>query len=212
MPDALDKLLKKLQSGKSELFVVYEAGPCGYQIHHHLTSKGISCSVAAPSLIPRRSGSRIKTDRRDAANLALLFRAGELTCIYILTREDKAMRDLTRCRDDIKRLQRKVRQRLLAFLLRHGFPYSGTKNWTKAHTNWLAGVKMAHPAQQIVLQEYIDATNECTDSVQRITEQIHALLPEWSLGSVCQSLPSLARCFYDRCDYGDSRNWRYEPV
>ena len=179
-PDALDKLLKKLQAGKSALSVVYEAGPCGYQIHRHLTSKGIRCSVAAPSLIPRRSGSRIKTDRRDAVNLARLFRAGELTCIYIPTREDEAMRDLTRCRDDIKRLQRKVRQRLLAFLLRHGFRYSGTKNWTKAHTNWLAGVKMDHPAQQIVLQEYIDAANECTDRVQRITEQIHAQLPEWS--------------------------------
>ncbi len=179
-PDALDKLLKKLQSGKSELFVVYEAGPCGYQIHRHLTSKGISCSVAAPSLIPRRSGSRIKTDRRDAINLARLFRAGELTCIYIPTREDEAMRDLIRCRDDIKRLQRKVRQRLLAFLLRHGFRYNGKKNWTKGHTNWLAGVKMAHPAQQIVLQEYIDAASECTDRVQRITEQILALLPVWS--------------------------------
>jgi len=94
-PDALDKVLKKLQSGKSELSVVYEAGPCGYQIHRHLTSKGISCSVAAPSLIPRRSGNRIKTDRRDAINLARLFRSGELTCIYIPTREDEAMRDLT---------------------------------------------------------------------------------------------------------------------
>ena len=72
-PDALDKLLRKLQSGKSELSVVYEAGPCGYQVHRHLTSKGISCSVAAPSLIPRRSGSRIKTDRRDAVNLGPVF-------------------------------------------------------------------------------------------------------------------------------------------
>ena len=179
-PDALDKLLKKIQSNKSELSVVYEAGPCGYQIHRHLTAKGINCSVVAPSLIPKRSGSRIKTDRRDAVNLARLFRAGELTCIYIPNREDEAMRDLTRCRDDIRRLQRKVRQRLLAFLLRHGFRYSGTKNWTKTHMNWLAGVKMAHPAQQIVLQEYIDAANECTDRLQRITEQIQALLSEWS--------------------------------
>jgi transposase len=178
-PDALDKLLKKLQSGKSEFFFVYEAGPCGYQIHRHLTSKAISCSVAAPSLIPRRSGSRIKTDRRDAINLARLFRAGELTCIYIPTKEDEAMRDLTRCRDDIKRLQRKARQRLLAFLLRHGLRYEG-KNWTKGHMNWLAGVTMAHPALQIVLQEYIDAANECTERVQRITEQILVLLPEWS--------------------------------
>ena len=179
-PDALDKVLKKLKSSKTELSVVYEAGPCGYQVHRHLTSKAISCSVAAPSLIPRRSGSRIKTDRRDAVNLARLFRAGELTCIYIPTPEDEAMRDLTRCRDDIRRLQHKVRQRLLAYLLRHGFRYSATKNWTKTHMNWLAGVKMDHPAQQIVLQEYIDTTNECTERIERITEQIRVLLPEWS--------------------------------
>ena len=174
--DALDKLLKKLQPDKSKLSVIYEAGPCGYQIYRDLTSKGINCSVAAPSLIPRRSGSRIKTDRRDAVNLARLFRAGELTCIYVPTQEDEAMRDLTRCRDDIRRLQHKVRQRLLAYLLRHGFRYSGTKNWTKTHMNWLAGVKMPHRAQQIVLQEYIDAANECTARIERITEQIRYFL------------------------------------
>jgi len=178
--DALNKLFKKLQSNRSELSVVYEAGPCGYQIHRYLTSKGIRCSVVAPSLIPKRSGVRIKTDKRDAINLVRLFRAGELTCIYIPTREDEAMRDLTRCRDDIKQLQRRVRQRLLAFLLRHGFRYGGKKNWTQAHMNWLAKVKMDHCAQQIVLQEYIDAVNECTQRIQRITDQIQLLLPQWS--------------------------------
>jgi len=177
---ALDKLVRKRLSNKSELSVVYEAGPCGYEIHRHLTSKGISCSVAAPSLIPKRSGDRIKTDKRDAVNLARLHRAGELTCIYIPSREDEAMRDLTRCRDDIKRVQRRVRQRLLAFLLRHGFRYNGKKNWTKVHRNWLAGVKVDHPAQQIVLQEYIDAENECSQRLERITGQIQTLLPEWS--------------------------------
>jgi len=178
--DALDKLLKKLQPDKSKLSVVYEAGPCGYEIYRYLISKGHACSVVAPSMIPRRSGDRIKTDRRDAVNIVRLFRAGELSSIYIPTEEDEAIRDLTRCRDDIKRLQRKVRQRLLAFLLRHGFRYRGKKNWTQAHMNWLAGVKMPHPAQQIVLQEYIDAADECTDRLQRITEQIQAMLSEWS--------------------------------
>jgi transposase len=179
-PHALDKLVKKLQSNKKDLKVIYEAGPCGYQIYHHLNAKGICCSVAAPSLIPKRSGQRIKTDKRDAINLARLFRAGELTCIYIPTREDEAMRDLTRCREDIIKIQRRTRQRLLAFLLRHGFRYGGKKNWTKGHMNWLATVKMEHPAQQIVLQEYIDTANECTERVQRLTDQIKSLLPEWS--------------------------------
>jgi transposase len=102
-----------------------------------------------------------------------------LTSIYIPTQEDEALRDLLRCRDDIRRLERKARQRLLAFLLRHGFDYPG-KNWSKGHLNWLAGIKPDHPAQQIVLQEYLDAAQECTDRLKRITEQIQALLPQWS--------------------------------
>ena len=113
----LDRVISKLQSKESELRFVYEAGPCGYQIYRHLTAKGYHCSVVAPSLIPKRAGNRIKTDRRDAINLVRLFRAGELTSIYIPTAEDEAIRDLLRCRDDMKRLQRKARQRLLAFLL-----------------------------------------------------------------------------------------------
>jgi len=178
--EALNKLIRKIRFKETKLQFVYEAGPCGYEIYRHLISKGHACSVVAPSMVPRRSGDRIKTDRRDAINLVRLFRAGELTCIYIPTEEDEAIRDLTRCRDDMKRLQRKVRQRLLAFLLRHGFRYRGKKNWTQAHMNWLAGVKMPHPAQQIVLQEYIDAAGECTNRLQRITGQIQAMLCEWS--------------------------------
>jgi transposase len=177
--EALNKLIRKIKAKGSKLQFVYEAGPCGYEIYRYLISKGHPCSVVAPSMIPRRSGDRIKTDRRDAVNLARLFRAGELTSIYIPTQEDEALRDLLRCRDDIRRLERKARQRLLAFLLRHGFDYPG-KNWSKGHLNWLAGIKPDHPAQQIVLQEYLDAAQECTDRLKRITEQIQALLPQWS--------------------------------
>ena len=117
-------------------------------------------------MIPRRSGDRIKTDRRDALNLVRLFRAGELTSIYIPTIEDEAMRDLLRARDDVRQLERKAKQRLLAFLLRHGLAYSGG-NWTQAHFRWLAGLKLDHPAQQIVLQEYLDTVQECTDRRKR---------------------------------------------
>jgi transposase len=177
---ALDKLVGKLKSPGADLHFVYEAGPCGYPIYRHLTSKGHRCAVVAPSLIPRRSGDRIKTDRRDALNLVRLYRAGELTSIYVPTAEDEAMRDLLRCRVDIRRIERKTRQQLLAFLLRHGLHYPGKKNWTKGHMNWLAELKPAHRAQQIVLQEYIDAANECTRRIQRITEQIQDLVVQWS--------------------------------
>ncbi len=177
---ALDKLVCKLKSPEADLHFVYEAGPCGYPIYRHLTSNGYSCSVVAPSLVPKRSGDRIKTDRRDALNLVRLFRAGELTSIYVPTSEDEAIRDLLRCRVDIRRIERKTRQQLLSFLLRHGLHYPGKKNWTKGHMNWLTDLKLDHRAQQIVLQEYIDAANECTRRIQRITEQIQALVPQWS--------------------------------
>ena len=176
----LDRVIRKLQSKGSELQFVYEAGPCGYQIYRHLTAKGLACSIVAPSMIPRRPGDRIKTDRRDAINLVRLFKAGELSSIYIPTQEDEAMRDLLRCRDDIRRLERKARQRLLAFLLRNGYRYSATKHWTKAHMKWLADIKFAHPAQQIVFQEYLDAVNECTERVERITGQIRPQVDGWS--------------------------------
>src|SRR5210317_1572898 len=178
--EALDKLIRKLKSSGADLHFVYEAGPCGYPIYRHLTSKGHSCSVVAPSLIPKRSGDRIRTDRRDAVNLVRLFRAGELTSIYVPTVEDEAIRDLVRCRDDIKRFEKKARQRLLSFLLRHGHQYSGKRNWTKGFYNWLATVKFTHSAQQVTLQEYIEATNECSERIKRITQQIQVHVEEWS--------------------------------
>jgi transposase len=194
---ALDKLICKLKLSGSDLHFVYEAGPCGYPIYRHLTAKGHSCSVVAPSLVPKRSGDRIKTDRRDAHNLARLFRAGELTSIYIPTSEDEAIRDLLRCRVDIRRIEHKTRQQLLTFLLRQGLHYPGKKNWTKGHMNWLADLKLAHRAQQIVLQEYIDAANECARRIQRITEQIQGLVAQWSRAPFVQGLPGATGCIAD---------------
>jgi len=123
--EALNKLVVKLQKKDNQLRFVYEAGPCGYQIYRYLNSKNIDCAVVAPSMIPKRSGDRIKTDRRDAINLVRLYRAGELTSIYVPTAEDEAIRDLVRCRYDMRQFERKARQRLLSFLLRHGHYYSG---------------------------------------------------------------------------------------
>lgn len=177
--ESLNKLLSKLQKKDHQLRVVYEAGPCGYQIYRHLHSKNIDCAVVAPSMIPKRSGDRIKTDRRDAINLVRLFRAGELTSIYVPTVEDEAIRDLVRCRDDMRRFERKARQRLLAFLLRHGYHYAGKKHWTKGFHNWLGTINFSHPAQQIAFQEYIDTTNECSLRIKRITDLLKVHAEQW---------------------------------
>ena len=189
--EALDKVARKLVSKGGRLHFVYEAGPCGYEIYRHLTAKGCDCSVVAPSRIPKKSGDRIKNDRRDALTLARLDRAGELTPVYVPTAEDEAIRDLTRAREDCKIDEKRSKQRLLSFLLRTGFRYTGKSTWSKAHMRWLSDIKMPHPSQQIVLQEYIDAITENIQRVERLTDQIRLLLPQWRMFPVVEALQAL---------------------
>jgi transposase len=95
------KLIGRL--GETEqLQVCYEAGPTGYMLERQLVSMGVACVVVAPSLIPKQSGNRVKTDRRDALRLAELLRAGELTSVWVPGEEDEALRDLVRAREDAK--------------------------------------------------------------------------------------------------------------
>jgi transposase len=189
--ESLDKLVRKLVSQGREPRFVYEAGPCGYEIYRHLTRQGYECVVAAPSLIPRKSGDRIKNDRRDSMMLARLHRAGELTPVYVPHSEDEAMRDLCRAREDAKGAERKARQQLNAFLLRNGFRYTGRSRWSLAHWRWISDIKMAHTAQQFTLQEYVDSVRSGTERVERITGQIRELVGEWRLGPVVEALQAL---------------------
>lgn len=189
--ESLQKVVRKLQSKGAILRFVYEAGPCGYDIYRFLTKLGFDCCVVAPSMIPRKSGDRIKNDRRDALNLARLHRSGDLTPVYVPTVEDEAMRDLTRGREDAVKAYRASRQVLLAFLLRHGFRYSGVSYWSKAHWNWIGDIKMPHRAQQITLQEYVHAVQEQQARVQRLTGQIQELLAEWTLAPLVRALQAL---------------------
>lgn len=188
---ALDKVIRKIVSKGNRLHFVYEAGPCGYQIYRHLTAKGFDCSVVAPSRIPKPSGAQIKNDRRDALMLARLHRSGDLTSVYVPLAEDEAVRDLVRAREDAKSDEKKNKQRLQAFLLRHGHRFTGRTSWSKAHMRWISDIKMPHRSQQIVLQESIDALSQCKARVQRLTEQIQKLLPDWHLFPVVQTLQSL---------------------
>lgn len=189
--NSLDKVIRKLISSGSELRFVYEAGPCGFGLYRYLTGNGFKCIIAAPSMIPRRGGVRIKNDSRDATTLSRLLRAGELSAIYVPTPEDEAIRDLTRAREDIRVSERKAKQRLNSFLLRNDFVYSGKKRWTKAHFNWLSNLKMRHPAQQITFQEYIDAVLECSERIARLTEQIGKVAEEWRWAPTVKALQAL---------------------
>ena len=188
---ALDKVVRKLVSKGNRLDFVYEAGPCGYQIYRHLTAQGFACTVAAPSLVPKKAGDRIKNDRRDAMMLARLHRSGDLTAVYVPLADDEAIRDLVRAREDAKSDEKSCKQRLLAFLLRSGHRYSGRSAWSQVHMRWLADIKMAHRAQQIVLQEYIDALGQSSSRVNRLTEQIRQLVGQWRMLPVVEALQSL---------------------
>lgn len=177
--ESLDKVTRKLKAQGAELRFAYEAGPCGYQVYRHLTAQGHSCLVAAPALIPRRPGDRLKNDRRDALALARLLRAGELTPVKVPDADDEAMRDLTRAREDAVCVERRAKQRTAAFLLRHGRRYPGKTTWGRGHWRWLGQQVMERPAQQIVLQEYLDAVREASARVLRLTGQIRELIPPW---------------------------------
>ena len=188
---AVDKLIKKLQQPGVELRVVYEAGPCGYVIYRHLKKKGLHCEVVAPSLIPKKASDRVKTDRRDARQLARLYRAGELTAIYVPDETDEAVRDLVRARHAAVIDQRKARQRLKGFLLRLGFRYTGKSSWNDAHQRYLARLTMPRPEQQIVFQENLEAISVESQRLERLTRAMENSLPGWKWEPVVRALMSL---------------------
>ena len=141
----IDQLIRKMQSKAKHLIFVYEAGPCGYWLYRYLTKKGYDCWVVAPSLIPKKPGDRVKTDRRDAVQLARLARSGDLTAVYVPKVEDEAIRDLTRAREDTISDLKDAKFRLKAFLLRHDIRYTGRANWGPAHLRWLSEVVCPTP-------------------------------------------------------------------
>ncbi|MGD8649672.1 MAG: IS110 family transposase [Desulfobacterales bacterium] len=189
--DQIDKVMRKLISQNAQLHCVYEAGPCGYPLYRHLTNKEIDCVVVAPALIPKKSGDRVKNDRRDAIKLATLHRSGELTAVYVPDQDDEAFRDLVRARSDAQKALRKTKQQINAFLLRHAIIYPGKSKWSKAHLSWLTTIKMAHPAQQIALTEYLDAMENNKARVTRITKQLESFCHSWRLRPVVEALQSM---------------------
>ena len=187
---ALDRLLRKLGGDGVSLRFCYEAGPCGYGIQRQVSATGHECVVVAPSLIPRRAGDRIKTDRRDAASLARLHRAGELTAVWVPDARHEAMRDMARARLDAVHSLRRARQQLSGFLLRQGCHY-GRPAWTKLYRRWLAGLKFEQAVHHIVLEDYIAAVEAAEARRDRLTTQIQAMLPGWRLAPVVAALQTM---------------------
>jgi transposase len=187
----IDQLIRRLQSKSPHLVFVYEAGPCGYWLYRSLTKKGQVCWVVAPSLIPKKPGDRVKTNRRDAIKLARLMRSGDLTPVYVPTVEDAAIRDLCRAREDAIHDLKTAKFRLKAFLLRHDIRYTGRATWGPAHLRWLSAVVCPTPAQQIVFQEYIRAVTEHTERLARLEQELTDQVQTWRLAPVVDALQAL---------------------
>jgi transposase len=193
-PKAVARLVEKLsqEMGGELLLFCYEAGPCGYVLFRQLVKLGHDCQVIAPSLIPKKPSDKIKTDRRDACELARALRSGDLTSVWVPDTEQEAMRDLTRTRGDFKIQERKARQQLNAYVLRHGHHWpTGKSRWTKGHYQWLESLQFSHDWQQVVLQEYINAVKSASQRVVDMTAQMERVLPQWSLSPVVDSLVAL---------------------
>ena len=187
----LDKLLRRLHSRAATLVVAYEAGPCGYGLYRTLANKGVACQVVAPSLIPKKPGERVKTDRRDATQLARLLRSGDLTSVYVPTVDDEAVRDLSRAREASVNVLKDAKRRLKAFLLRHGLNYSGRASWGAAHLRYLARVVCPTPAQQVVFQESLRAVSEQTERVQRLGDELVEVTATWRLRPVVEAFQAM---------------------
>jgi transposase len=176
---ALLRSVRKLESLGHRLLFVYEAGPCGFVIHRTLLARGHECWVVAPSNTPRRVSDRIKTDRRDCLKLCGLARAGEIAPIYVPDAADEAMRDLVRAREDAVAVQRQVRHRLSALLLRNDIRYAGKTAWTPAHERWIARLNVPSAAQRIAFEEYVKGVGEASERIKRLNAALEEQLTHW---------------------------------
>lgn len=189
---ATAKLVRRLAGKYERLTFCYEAGPTGYGLHRQIKSLGHECVVVAPSLIPKKPGDRVKTNRRDAVSLAKLLRADELTPVWVPDGDHEAVRDLTRARETTVMDLRSKRQQVSAFLLRQGRHYPQIKKtWTHAHKNWLASQKFEYAAHRLVFEEMMLAIRQAQDRLERLEEAIRGALPDWSLAEAVTALMAM---------------------
>jgi transposase len=190
-PAATAKLVKKLSGKYDRLTFCYKAGPTGYGLYRLIKSLGQECMVVAPSLILKKPGERVKTNRRDALSLVKQLRAGDLTAVWVPDSRHEAMRDLTRAREVAVEDLRRKRQQVSAFLLRQGRCYPGGRAWTKTHRNWLASQKLEYAEHRIAFEEMLLAMRQAQERIERLEQAIRLAVPDWSLAEVVTALMAL---------------------
>jgi transposase len=176
--DSVRKFIKKLDSPE-QLRACYEAGPTGFVLYWQLTQLGVECTVVAPTLVPKKPGDRVKTDRRDALKLARSHRNGDLTAVWVPDEASEALRDLVRQREAAKQDQTRARHRLTKFLLRTGQRAPlGLKAWTVRYMRWLAQVRYTQPAQEVTRLDCLNEVEHMSTRVKRLEEAILELVKQ----------------------------------
>jgi len=185
---AIRRIAKQQNRCLSDLHVCYEASGCGFWIARRLLQMGVRCDVIAPSLIPQRSGDRVKTDKRDAAKLAKMLRSNDLVAVHIPDSVDEAIRDLCRARTDAVDDLRRARTRLLAMLRRLGFRYDGKTHWTQSHQNYLRGLQLPDAAHNRVLEDNITTIDFHEERIARLEDEMLQLLEDWQRKPLVEAL------------------------
>jgi transposase len=190
-PCDIAQLVRKLHSTAKHPVLIYDAGPCGSWLSRDLSHKGDDCGVVAPSLIPKTAGDRVKTDRRDAVQLARLARSGDLTAVDGPMGADEAIRDLSRARAEPLSALKAATCRLKAFWRRHDRRYVGRAHWRPAHRRWLAAVVCPTPAPHLVVQAEVRAITEHTARLPRLAQARHDHVKAWRVHPVVEALQAL---------------------
>ena len=175
----------------SDFIFVYEAGPCGYWVYRLLTKLGHQCYIVAPSLIPKKAGDKIKTDKRDALKLTQLLKTGDADPIYVPEPEDEAIRDLSRARERAMDDLKAAKYQLKAMLLRNYIQYEGKDNWSLKHLRWLTEIVLPYPSQQLVLQEYIQTVNERLARLKRLDDELLHHVKQWRFYPVVKAIQAM---------------------
>jgi transposase len=216
-PSAIRKLMTRLGGPDIQLRVAYEAGPTGYALYRQLASMDIECMVVAPSLIPKRPGDKVKTDRRDALKLARLLRSRDLTPVWVPDEAHEALRNLVRARADAKADQLRGKHRLSKFLLRQGcWPPVGTKNWSQRHFQWLRQLHFEHVADQIVFTDYLAVVTAAGERIKHLEAALHQCANSSSQVAIIRALQAFRGIGFLSAvtivaEAGDLRRFRTAP-
>jgi transposase len=175
---SIEKFFRRLCEQYETVFTCYEASGCGFVLYRQLIELGVGCQVIAPSSVPKRSGDRVKTDRRDARRLALGLRNGDLSAVYVPSRDDEAVRDYLRLYEDVKSDLKRAKQRLIHFLHRRGIRYTEGSKWTQRFWRWIDQHEFPRVYEQESFEEYIEQVQRLEEKRSRVAGKIEQIAGE----------------------------------